>query len=1187
MANVNLNLDLVNGKSDLVQLVELGNGVVQITMKDEENRNTFSSRIIEGLYKCFGAVAQNKSYKVAIVTGYGNYFCSGGTKEQLISIWKGESKCNDLDFFRIALDCEIPVIAAMQGHASGGGLVFGLYADAIVFSQESIYTTNFMKYGFTPGVGCTLIAPEKLGVIGVEMMYTAKNYRGQELAERGVSFPVVPRKDVLKVAKKIAYEMSEKPRLSLITLKKHLTSKIREKLPEFIEKEVAMHEITFHQPEVESRIEEFFGKTPTMVDSLKLNQRNVRQEQDQTIQEEEILNQLQSGELSLEKAEEMLLISTGEEVKEKAITQEINNSHDLDILDLDNSEELLSQLSSGEISLEAAEKLLLEEVVEVSQKTEQKNDITTTDTDIAIIGISCRYPGANNWKEFWENLKNGVDSVTEVPPGRWEERNWYHPDPEHPDTSYSKWAGFLDRVDKFDPLFFQISPEEARFIEPQQRIFLEEAYHAIEDAGYATDSLRGKQCGVFVGASIGDYSNLLAIYGLSNHRMVLTGNLLSVVPARIAYFLDLQGPVVVTDTACSSSLVALHQACESIQRGESEMAIAGGVTIMTTAQLQISTSQYQMVSPDGRCKTFDASASGTAWSEGCGVLILKRYSQAIQDNDNIYAVIKATGVNYDGNTNGISAPSGKSQARLEKAVYQKCGINPETIGYVETHGTSYIGDAIEVEALTEAFSKWTNKKQFCAIGSVRTNIGHSAAASAVSSIIKIILCLKNQKLVPSLHFNQLNPNIDFENSPFYVNTELKNWEVLAGQPRQAAVNSYGMSGTNAHVVIEEAPTEVRNQKSEVRSGELERSLHLLTLSAKTETALSELVVSYQNYLEEGNNDSELGDICYTANTGRTHFNHRLAVVAPDQQGLVEKLRQHNKNEEVAGVCSGKLLNNTKTPKIAFLFTGQGSQYVNMGKELYEKSSVFRKAINKCDEILGRLSVRSLLEILYPEDRDTSNSLLLNQTAYTQPAIFAVEYALAQVWQSWGIKPDIVMGHSLGEYVAATIAGIFSLEDALKLITARGGLMEKLDSPGKSVSVMASESKVRPFLTDYTDKVAMAGIYEPERVAIAGESEAVEAIASKLELEGIKTKQLPLVSHAFHSPLMEPMLSEFEVIANQIDYSIPRIPVISNVTGAKADSSITTAKYWVNHVRQPVQFAQSMNALHEQGIEIFP
>ncbi|NEO53141.1 MAG: SDR family NAD(P)-dependent oxidoreductase [Okeania sp. SIO3B5] len=1539
MANLNLNLDLVEGNSDVVQLVELGNGVVQIAMQDKENCNIFSPGIIEGLYKCFGAVAQNQSYKVVILTGYGNYFCSGGTKEQLISIWKGDSKCNDLDFFRIALDCEIPVIAAMQGHSIGGGLVLGLYADLVVLSQESIYTTNFMKYGFTPGVGCTLILPEKFGALGFEMMYTAQNYRGKELAERGVSFPVVPRKDVLEVAKKIAYEMSEKPRLSLITLKEHLTSKIRKTLPGFIDKEVAMHEITFHQPEVASRIEEHFDKRTTAsnnpqnfpqeavrkeirTDSLNcqpfqlktfsygslnnltlvplerrvpspsevevqiktvpvnfrdiLNALGMLQEyyektfgianaedltfgfegagtivavgaevsqwqvgdevmvmrihdafssfiicspdklvrknfnlnmedgasiwgpfltayhglinlakiqpgdrvlihaasggigqaaiqlvqlfgaevfattspgkmnylreqgikyvmnsrtmefvndvmeftqgrgvdvilnslthgeyiqknieiladrgryvelgklgiwsheqvyqkrpdikyftfdlleefakdnqlfyqiwdnlslefdrerlkplpyktfpiedvikafdymrrgkhfgrvvvvmpdsysgkekeldarlsiENKMTKEEQILFQLQSGEVSLENAEQLLLGNTETETQEKAIAENQIDNIQNKLINMDSSEKILSLISSGEISLETAEKLLLE-VVEPEVKTEVNDEVNPSQnhiptTDIAIIGMSCRYPGANNWKEFWENLKNGIDSVTEAPPGRWEEKNWYHPDPDNPGTSYSKCAGFLDEIDKFDPLFFHISPEEAWFMEPEQRIFLEEAYHAIEDAGYATDSLRGKQYGVFVGVTVnGGYLKLLSISGLDVHRMAATGNGPSMIPARIAYMLDLQGPVVAIDTACSSSLVAVHQACQSIQRGESEIAIAGGITLMPTSDFQIMSSQFQVVSPDGRCKTFDASASGTAWSEGCGVLLLKSYSQAIQDNDHIYGVIKGTGVNYDGNTNGISAPSSQSQASLEEAVYQKFGINPETISYVEAHGTATpLGDPIEVEALTEAFSKWTNKKQFCAIGSVKTNIGHSAAAAGVSGLIKTILCLKNQKLVPSLHFNQPNPHIDFENSPFYVNTKLKDWEVLEGQPRQATVSSFGFSGTNAHIVIEEAPSQVKSQNI------VERPIHLLTLSAKTEKALEDLVSNYQNYLET-NPELPLADVCYTASTGRAHFNYRLGVIASEPKALIEKLLGWKAQEELVGLFSGK--RNSEGHKIAFLFTGQGSQYANMGRQLYEKAPTFRQALEECDQILQPYLEVPLLEVIYSEDAQKSSDNLLDQTAYTQPAIFALEYALFKLWDSWGIKPNVVMGHSVGEYVAACIAGVFSLEDGLKLIAMRGKLMQKLPSGGEMVSVMASESQVTEAIKEYSSQVTIAAINGPESIVISGESVAIRNICSLFESEGIKTKQLQ-VSHAFHSPMMEPMLAEFESVAKQVTYNQPQIPLISNVTGTEVDGEITNAEYWVDHVRQPVRFAQSMKTLESEGYETF-
>ena len=1279
MANLNFNLDSVNGNSKVVQLVELGNGVVQITMKDEENKNGFSRELVTGLFQCFQAVRENKNYKVVILTGISNYFSIGATQEHLISTSKGESSSTtetSLALLTLPLNCPIPVIAAMEGHALGGGLVLGLYADLIVLGQESFYSNSILKYDFIPGAGAAAIFVllQKLGVqLGQEMMYTARNYSAKELLNRGIPFPVLPRSEVLEFAKKTANKIAEKPRLSLITLKEYLTSKIRKEFPELIQKGRELHERTLHQ-HIKIRDESNFVLENTQESFLihhtrlseeenilsqlqsgnislenaekllvgttkatdkKMDRKYTNEEllslvsagkisletaenlllevvESETNTEaetntEQLLNQLQSGEISLENAESILLDLNNEKLSDKAAIQQrqVNNYENQLLMNPNDSEELLSLVSAGEISLESAENLLLE-VVEPRNQTEQllnqlqsgkislenaesillglevndghnpaQNDIAST--DIAIIGVSCRYPGANNWKEFWENLKNGVDSVTEPPPGRWEEKSWYHPDPEHPGTSYSKCAGFLDEIDKFDPLFFKISPEEARFVEPQQRIFLEEAYHAIEDAGYATDSLRGKQCGVFVGASTGDYINLLSNSGLDTHRFVLTGNILSLVPARIAYFLDLKGPVVAIDTTCSSSLVAVHQACESIQRGESEMAIAGGITIFSTTGFQIASSQFQMISPDGRCKTFDAEASGTTWSEGCGVILLKKYSQAIQDNDHIYGTIKATGVNYDGNTNGISAPSSQSQASLEEAVYQKFGINPETISYVEAHGTATpLGDPIEVEALTETFSKWTKKKQFCAIGSVKTNIGHSASAAGVSGLIKTILCLKKQKLVPSLHFNQPNPHIDFENSPFYVNTEFKDWEVFEGQPRQAVVSSFGFSGTNAHVVIEEAPSQVKSQNV------VERPIHLLTLSAKTEKALENLVSSYQSYLET-NPELALADICYTASTGRTHFNHRLGVIASDTKEFIEKLLGWKTQEELVGVFSGQP--NRESPKIAFLFTGQGSQYVNMGRQLYEQAPTFRQALEECDQILRPYLEVPLLEIIYSLDAQKSNPDVLDQTAYTQPAIFALEYALFKLWESWGVRPDVVMGHSVGEYVAATVAGVFSLEDGLKLIAMRGQLMQKLPSEGKMVSVMASESQVTEVIKEYSSQVTIAAVNGPESIVISGESAAIANICSFLESEGVKTKQLQ-VSHAFHSPLMEPILTEFATVAKEITYNQPKIPLISNVTGTEVGTEIATAEYWVGHVRQPVRFAQSMKTLEEQGYETF-
>ncbi|MDJ1182481.1 type I polyketide synthase [Roseofilum casamattae] len=1231
---------MANVTSGVVRLTELGNGVVQITMQDEEYRNTFSHGLIDGLYGCFGEVNRNESYKVVILTGYGNYFCSGGTKEELIRIHNREIKFDDLDFFRIVLDCKVPVISAMQGHGIGGGFVMGLYGDLVVLSQESIYTTNFMKYGFTPGMGCTLIVPEKLGkVLGSELMYTADNYRGKQLAARGVPFPVLPRKQVLPHARKLAQQLAEKPRLSLVTLKQHLNADIRNKLPQITAQEVAMHEITFHQPEVATLINTLFGEGNQNSPAARFENGSAANGYRKKQDNEQLLSQLQTGKLSLDDAEEMLLgkpESSSDILSQLQIgALSLDDAEQLLLGELDNSETILSKLQIGELSLDDAEQLLLAdaqpgedilsqlqlgdidlaqaealllgeeengaEVTEdllsklqlgelslaaaehllfdepkpqlsekqIASLTQPKDSISTSrsTTDIAIIGISCRYPGANSWQEFWENLKNGVDSIDEVPVEKWPREQWYDPDPNNPNTSYSKWSGFIDDVDKFDPFFFKISPGEAEYMEPQHRIFLEETYHAIEDAGYAPESLKGQACGVFVGAANGDYTEVLLRSGHYSDRQVLTGNSVSVLPARIAYFLDLRGPVMAIETACSSSLVAIHQACESIQRGESEIALAGGITLMLTPTQNIVTSQYKMLSPHGRCRTFDAEASGIVWSEGCGIVMLKSYQDAVADGDRIYGIIKGSGINYDGKTNGITAPSGQSQRNLEEKVYEKLEINPATISFVEAHGTGTpLGDPIEMDALTEVFSQYTQEKQYCPIGSVKTNIGHTAWAAGVASVIKAALCLSDRQLVPSLHYNTPNPHIDFANSPFYVNTELKPWQHPGVEPRRVAVSSLGFSGTNAHAILEEAPVIQIKDSNACQN----RPLYLLPLSAKSSGSLETLARNYRDYL--GNAPEEnIADICYTASIGRSHFPYRLAVTGSSCAELLQNLSDSRITET-----------QTSKPKIAFLFTGQGSQYENMGRELYANEPVFRQALDQCDELLRAELNLSLVSLLYPET--VSETSILDQTQYTQPALFSIEYALAKLWQSWGIQPNIVMGHSVGEYVAATIAGIFSLADGIKLIAARGRLMQQLPAGGTMVAVMASEATILPLLEPHPD-VEIAAINGPESVVISGKINAITEIVASLTANGIKNKQLQ-VSHAFHSSLMEPMLAEFATIASGITYYMPQIPVISNVTGSQLDRDMATADYWVNHIRKPVRFAQGMDTLNRGEYDIF-
>ena len=809
---------------------------------------------------------------------------------------------------------------------------------------------------------------------------------------------------------------------------------------------------------------------------------------------------------------------------------------------------------------------------------------------IAIVGMSCRFPGiADSPEAFWQLLHDGISGIAEVPKNRWNINDYYDPNPDAPGKMYTRDGGFLSQIDSFDATFFGISPREAQSLDPQQRLLLEVSWEALERAYLVPDNLFNSLTGVFLGICGNDYlSNLVtsqmpeAYWG--------TGNAHSVAAGRLSYILGLTGPSLAIETACSSSLVSVHLACQSLRQRECNLALAGGVNLLLSPGLSIIFSQAKMLSPDGRCKTFDASANGYVRAEGCGVVVLKRLSDAVANRDNILAVIRGTAVNQDGPSGGLTVPNGPSQVAVIRQALSNGGLDPASVSYIEAHGTgTSLGDPIEVEALGTVFGKTHSQEEPLMIGSVKTNIGHAEGAAGIAGLIKLVLQLQHQQIAPSLHFNQPNPYINWSQLPLQVSTKLTPWQTN-GKTRIAGVSSFSFSGTNAHVILEEASEKLKTQNSKVKNrDDLERPVHLLTLSTKTETALGELVISYQNYLQT---HPELGvaEISYTANTGRTHFNHRLAVVASNQQELVEKLQQYQQGEEVAGIYSGAISNNTTAPKIAFLFTGQGSQYVNMGRQLYEQAPIFRGVINQCEEILSSVETfkdKSLGEILYPADQDSSGSSLIDQTAYTQPLLFAIEYALFKLWQSWGIKPDVVMGHSVGEYVAATVAGIWSLADGLKLIAARGSLMQKLPAGGAMVSLMADRSKVLETLKAMSleEKVAIAAINGPQSIVISGEGEAVGAIATHLESVGIKTKQLQ-VSHAFHSLLMEPMLAEFEAVANQITYNQSRIPIISNVTGAKADKSIASAQYWVNHVRQPVKFAQGMEALHEQGYDTF-
>lgn len=795
---------------------------------------------------------------------------------------------------------------------------------------------------------------------------------------------------------------------------------------------------------------------------------------------------------------------------------------------------------------------------------------------IAIVGIGCRFPGANSPETFWHLLRNGIDAISEVPKERWDVDSFYDPEPATPGKMSTRYGGFIEGVDSFDPAFFGISPREAERIDPQQRLVLKVAWEALENAGIVPSHLSGSQTGVFIGIGNYDYGIVISQDLDRINAYDGTGNTLGVAANRLSYLLNLRGPSLAIETSCSSSLVAIHLACRSLQNAESDLCLVGAVTLMLSPQQTIIYSQARMMAGDGRCKTFDASADGYVRGEGCGIVVLKRLSDAMRDGDRIQAVIRGTAINQDGLSNGLTAPNGPSQQAVIRQALENAGVEPAQISYVEAHGTgTSLGDPIEVRSLKTVLMSGRSADQPCLIGSVKTNIGHLEAAAGMASLLKVVLALQHQQIPAHLHLKQLNPYISLAGTPLAIPTELQPWTVSTGN-RLAGISSFGFGGTNAHIIVEEAPLKIPNSTDSV-----ERSWHLLSLSAKSEQALQDLVHRYGAFLSS-HPELSLGDICFTASTGRSHFDHRLAMTAQSVEQLQQQLSAFIAGQQPRELITGQLTSR-KQLKTAFLFTGQGSQYVDMGRELYETQPTFRKTLQQCDEILGSYLDKSLLDVIYPRHHDKGG--LLDETAYTQPALFAVEYALCKLWQSWGIAPTVVMGHSVGEYVAACAAGVFSLEDGLKLIAARGRLMQALPANGMMAAVMMSHEQIAERIESYKGNIAIAAINGPRSVVISGERQAVETMCQSLATDGVKTKPLT-VSHAFHSPLMTPMIKEFAAVAQTINYSLPQIKLVSNVTGKLISQEVANPQYWCHHVLQPVLFAEGMQTLAPQKCDLF-
>lgn len=782
--------------------------------------------------------------------------------------------------------------------------------------------------------------------------------------------------------------------------------------------------------------------------------------------------------------------------------------------------------------------------------------------DIAIIGIAGRLPGAKNLDEYWHNLRDGVESITFFSDEELESAGIESAVVRDP--HYVKASSVIEGVELFDAPFFGLNPTEATVIDPQHRLFLEYAWEALERAGYTNTQT---SIGVYAGSSLSRY--LFNLY--SNPDIIASaGKLLTIandkdhLATRVSYKLNLKGPSYTIQSACSTSLVAVYVACQSLLNSECDMALAGGVSIMLPQKTGYKYQEDGILSPDGHCRAFDAKAKGTVFGSGIGVVVLKRLEDAIADGDCVHATIKGCAINNDGSLKvSYAAPSVDGQAKVIVEALANAGVESDTITYVETHGTgTFLGDPVEIQALTKAFGTSTHKKNFCAIGSVKPNIGHLDTASGIASLLKTVLALKYKQLPPSLNCEEPNPQIDFANSPFYVNTTLSEWQ--SNGPRRAGVSSFGIGGTNAHVILEEAPP-IENSGSS-------RPWQLLLLSTKTRTALETATTNLANYLEQ-RSDLHLPDVAYTLHVGRRTFDHRRMLVCHDLDDVAETL---------ASPDNQRVLTHSQKPcnrPVVFMFSGQGTQYINMGRDLYQTEQTFQKSVDECCELLKSHLKLDLRSVLYPSEAQIPEAAQqLSQTSIIQPALFVIEYALAQLWMSWGVYPEAMIGHSVGEYVAACLAGVFSREDALALVALRGQLMQQC-LPGAMLSVQLSQQEVSPLLEQ---ELSLAGINSPSSCVISGSLEAIGKCEQKLKEKGISCRQLH-TSHAFHSPMMESIIEPFTESLRKINFNSPKIPFISNVSGTWiTPTEATEPHYWAKHLRQTVRFSEGITELLKQS-----
>ncbi|MFC7310474.1 SDR family NAD(P)-dependent oxidoreductase, partial [Streptomyces monticola] len=805
---------------------------------------------------------------------------------------------------------------------------------------------------------------------------------------------------------------------------------------------------------------------------------------------------------------------------------------------------------------------------------------------IVVVGIGCRYPGGvESADDLWELVSEGRDVLSGFPTDRdWDLDNLYDPDPSAPRKSYVNKGGFLETATQFDADFFGISPREALAMDPQQRLMLETAWEALENTGINPNSLRGSRTGVFIGAEVHEYGVKAheAPEGLDGYLMI--GNAPSVASGRVSYTLGLEGPAMTLDTACSGAVVSLHLAAQALRRGECDLALIGGVTVMGSPGIFTSFSRQQGLARDGRVKAFAAAADGTGFSEGVGLLVVERLSDARRQGHTVHAVVRGTSVNQDGASNGLTAPSGISQQRLIHQALADAGLVSADVDAVDAHGTgTRLGDPIEAQALIATYGQNRPDEEPLWLGSVKSNLGHTQAAGGAASMIKMIMAMKHGTLPKTLGVDAPSPNIRWSAGNVRLLTEARPWE-REDRPRRAGVSAFGISGTNAHVILEEPPAEEPAAEAEPQEPAAAPEALPLVVSARGSAALRAQAERLLQFLAD-EPAASLTDIGHSLATTRASLSHRAVVLADDRDGFERGLRAVAGEHSAPGLFVNPQGSADTTGRLAFLFTGQGSQRLGMGRELYRAYPVFAKAL---EDAIGHLDLQlelSLWDVLFA-DEGSPEAELLHQTRYAQCALFAVEVALFRLVESWGVRPDYVAGHSIGEIAAAHVAGVFSLEDAATLVAARGRLMQELPAGGAMIAVQAAEDEVLPLLAEHTGLVSIAAINGPSSVVISGDEERALAVAATLAGQGRKTKRLR-VSHAFHSPLMEPMLTQFRRVAQIMTYAPPRIPVVSNVTGTLATADqLCSPEYWVEHVRDAVRFADGIRFLDEAGVTAY-